>query len=323
MKELVTEKRIGVIAGGVSVEREVSLKSGNAVFDALKHRGYDVVFIDATEGICETLQKEGIELAFLVLHGGWGEDGSVQGMLEVMGMPYTGSGVLASALAMDKEASKKIFQHHGLNVPPYIIAGSGCRSSEAGDISILPPFPAPWVVKPSREGSSVGVNIINTREELKEAIKEALAYGGRVVVESFIEGREVHVGVLGESVLGGVEVRPGRRFYDYHSKYTPGMTEYILPPEIDEETLKRVDDIAFRAHKALGCKGATRVDLIVDGTDLPCLLEVNTIPGMTETSLLPKIAALAGYDFSSLIEAIILDARTGKERNEPGTQEKE
>ncbi|HEC97235.1 MAG TPA: D-alanine--D-alanine ligase [Nitrospirae bacterium] len=309
MKELITEKRIGVIAGGVSAEREVSLKSGNAVFDALKGRGYDAVFIDASETLCETLGKEGIEIAFLALHGGWGEDGSVQGMLEVMGMPYTGSGVLASALAMDKEASKKIFQHHGLNVPPYIIVGSGYRSSEAEeDINISPPFPAPWVVKPSREGSSVGVNIINTHEELKEAIKEALAYGSRVVVESFIEGREVHAGVLGESVLGGVEVRPGRSFYDYDSKYTPGMTEYILPPEIDEETLKRVEDIAFRAHKALGCKGATRVDLIVDGTDLPCLLEVNTIPGMTETSLLPKIAALAGYDFTLLIEAIIMDA---------------
>jgi D-alanine-D-alanine ligase len=308
MKELITEKRIGVIAGGVSVEREVSLKSGIAVFEALKHRGYDAVFIDATKGICETLRKGGIEIAFLVLHGGWGEDGSVQGMLEVMGMPYTGSGVLASALAMDKETSKKIFLYHGLRVPPFIVIGSGGGSREAEAATILPPFPAPWVVKPSREGSSVGVSVINTAEELREAIKEALAYGSRVVVESFIEGREVHAGVLGESVLGGVEVRPGRSFYDYDSKYTPGMTEYILPPEIDEETLKRVEDIAFRAHKALGCEGATRVDLIVDGTDLPCLLEVNTIPGMTETSLLPKIAALAGYDFTLLIEAIILDA---------------
>ncbi len=308
MRELVTEKRIGVIAGGASAEREVSLKSGNAVFDALKGRGYDTVFIDATEGICETLRKEGIEIAFLALHGGWGEDGSFQGMLEVMDIPYTGSGVLASALAMDKEASKKVFLHHGLRVPPFIVVGAGGGSREAEAADILPPFPAPWVVKPSREGSSVGVSVINTGEELKEAVKEALAYGSRVVVESFIEGREVHVGVLGESVLGGVEVRPGRRFYDYHSKYTPGMTEYILPPEIDEETMERVRDISFRAHEALGCRGASRVDLIVDGSDLPCLLEVNTIPGMTETSLLPKIAALAGYDFSSLIEAIILDA---------------
>ncbi|VAX30094.1 D-alanine--D-alanine ligase [hydrothermal vent metagenome] len=307
MKELVTEKRIGVIAGGVSAEREVSLKSGNAVFGALKGRGYDVVFIDATEGICETLGREGIELAFLALHGGWGEDGSLQGMLEVMGIPYTGSGVLASALAMNKEVSKKIFQQHGLNVPPYIVVGAGDRSSKSEDISIVPPFPAPWVVKPSREGSSVGVSVISTEQKLNEAIKEALAYGGRVIVESFVEGREVQVGILGESVLGGVEVRTVRRFYDYHSKYTPGLTEYILPPEIDEDTRKRVEDISLRAHKALGCRGATRVDLIVDGSDLPCLLEVNTIPGMTETSLLPKIAALAGYDFPSLIEAIMMD----------------
>jgi len=308
MKGLITEKRIGVIAGGVSAEREVSLKSGNAVFGALKGRGYDVVFIDATESICETLGKEGIEIAFLALHGGWGEDGSVQGMLEVMGIPYTGSGVLASALAMDKEASKKIFLYHGLRVPPFMVIGSGDRSREDEAANILPPFPAPWVVKPSREGSSVGVSVISSRGELKGAVEEALAYGSRVIVESFIEGREVQVGVLGENVLGGVEVRPGRRFYDYHSKYTPGMTEYILPPEIDEETMERVKDISFRAHEALGCRGATRVDLIVDGSDSPCLLEVNTIPGMTETSLLPKIAALAGYDFPSLIEAIILDA---------------
>ncbi len=312
MKELITEKRIGVIAGGVSAEREVSLKSGNAVFSALKGRGYDAVFIDATEGICETLGREGIELAFLALHGGWGEDGSVQGMLEVMGVPYTGSGVLASALAMDKEASKKIFLYHGLRVPPFMVIGAGGRCREAEAAGILPPFPAPWVVKPSREGSSVGVSVINTRGELKEAVKEALAYGSGVIVESFIEGREIHVGILGGSVLGGVEVRPGRRFYDYHSKYTPGMTEYILPPEVDEETMERVRDIAFRAHEALGCRGATRVDLIVDGSDSPCLLEVNTIPGMTETSLLPKIAELAGYDFTSLIEAIILDALDGR-----------
>jgi len=305
MKGLVTGKRIGVIAGGVSPEREVSLKSGRAVFSALKGRGYDAVFIDAAEGMCETLRREGVEVAFLALHGGWGEDGSVQGMLEVMGIPYTGSGVLASALAMDKEASKKIFQHHGLNIPRYVAVGAGDRSG-AADVS--PPFPAPWVVKPSREGSSVGVSVISTEEELEDAVREALAYGGRVVVEDFVEGREVHVGILGDSVLGGVEVRPGGRFYDYHAKYTPGMTEYILPPEIDGETLKRVEDTALRAHKALGCEGATRVDLIVDEADTPCLLEVNTIPGMTETSLLPKIAALAGYDFPSLIEAIILDA---------------
>ncbi|NOZ26127.1 MAG: D-alanine--D-alanine ligase [Nitrospirae bacterium] len=311
MKGLVTEKRVGVIAGGVSAEREISLKSGNAVFGVLRERGYDVVFIDATDSMCETLRMERIEVAFIALHGGWGEDGSVQGMLEVMGIPYTGSGVLASALAMDKEASKKIFQYHGLDIPSYMVVEAGSGRDPA---VIEPPFPPPWVVKPSREGSSVGVNVISTREGLVESVNSALAYGGRVVVESFIDGREIQVGILGDSVLGAVEIRPSGRFYDYDSKYTPGMTEYLLPPEVDGEVLGRVEDIALRAHRALGCEGATRVDLIVDGTDTPCLLEVNTIPGMTETSLLPKIAAVAGYDFLELVERIIMDALNKKRR---------
>ncbi len=305
MKGPVTDKRIGVIAGGVSAEREVSLKSGNAVLNALKAGGYDVVFMDAAGALCEALRREGVEVAFLALHGGWGEDGSVQGMLEVMGIPYTGSGVLASALAMDKEASKKMFRHHGLDVPGYLVLGTESRWDPG---VIEPPFPPPWVVKPSREGSSVGVSLAATREELNESVKAALAYGGRVVVERFIDGREIQVGILGGRVLGAVEVRPCGTFYDYRSKYTPGMTEYLLPPDVDGEVLSRAEDIALEAHRALGCEGATRVDLIVDGSGTPFLLEVNTIPGMTETSLLPKIAALAGYDFLSLVEEIVLDA---------------
>ncbi len=299
-KGLVTEKRIGVVAGGTSAEREVSLKSGRAVFTALKERGYDVVFLDVREDVQERLLREGVEVAFLALHGGWGEDGSIQGMLEVMGMPYTGSGVLASALAMDKEASKKIFLYHGLKVAPFVVLRR--------DRDVKPPFPPPYVVKPAKEGSSVGVSIVEDESALKEAVEEARHYGDRVIVEGYIEGTEIHIGVLNNRALGGVEVRPKRRFYDYRAKYTPGLTEYILPPEIDDKTYGRAMDVAYRAHRALGCEGATRVDLMIDASEDIYVLEVNTIPGMTETSLLPKIASLAGYDFPSLIEAILLDA---------------
>jgi D-alanine-D-alanine ligase len=297
---MLTEKKIGVIAGGVSAEREVSLKSGEAVFRALKQKGYNAVFIDADSRLPEVLRRESIEIAFLVLHGGWGEDGSVQGMLEVMGIPYTGSGVLASAVAMDKVVSKKLFMAEGLKIPPFMVT-----TAEKPD---KPGFSLPWVVKPAKEGSSVGVSIVEEEEDFIKRVNEAARFGKRVIVEKYIKAKEIHVGILGEEVLGAVEVRPKRRFYDYTAKYTPGETEYILPPELDQEIYEEVKTTALRAHLALGCTGATRVDLLVTENAEVYVLEVNTIPGMTETSLLPKIAKLAGYDFPSLIEAILEDA---------------
>lgn len=297
--------RTGVLAGGLSAEREVSLRGGEAVFNALMERGYQAVFIDAREDICQTVRNEAIDVAFLVLHGGWGEDGSIQGMLEVMGIPYTGSGVLASSLAMDKEASKKMFQYHGLSVAPYIVVNTGKEALDIKDIlSTLTP---PWVVKPAREGSSVGVSIVDEEADVLTAIRKAGSFGSRVIIESYIKGREVQIGILGDEILGGVEVRPKRRFYDYKAKYTPGLTEYILPPELDARLYERTMEAGLNAHRALGCKGVTRVDLLIDGSTI-YVLEVNTIPGMTETSLLPKIARLAGYDFPALIEKILLDA---------------
>lgn len=295
--------KVGVIAGGISSEREVSLKSGQAVFNALKELGYNVVFIDAGRDLCERLKSEKIEVAFLVLHGGWGENGGIQGMLEVMGIPYTGSGVLSSALAMDKEATKKIFLYHGIPIPSFkVVYHADFLKPSAFS---LQPLNLPCVVKPAEEGSSVGVSIVKNKRELKKALNEAFKYGERVILEEFIEGREIHIGVLGDRALGGVEVRPKKGFYDYEAKYTKGMTEYILPPEIDEALYERLKDTGLRAHKALGCKGGTRVDIIVDRKGNPYVLEVNTIPGMTETSLLPKIASLAGYDFKGLVKEIL------------------
>lgn len=288
--------KVGVIAGGISSEREVSLRSGQAVFRALKELGYNVVFIDAGRDLCETIKREKIDVAFLVLHGGWGENGAVQGMLEVMGIPYTGSGVLASALAMDKEATKKIFIYHGIPVPPFKVVLRGEKFE--------PEF-FPCVVKPAQEGSSVGVNIVNNEVELHSAMNEAFQYGERIIIEKFIEGKEIHIGVLGDKVLGGVEVRPKKGFYSYEAKYTKGLTEYILPPEIDNALYEKLKELGLKAHKALGCKGGTRVDMIVDREGNPYVLEVNTIPGMTETSLLPKIASLAGYDFKGLVKEIL------------------
>lgn len=295
--------KVGVIAGGMSAEREVSLKSGQAVYNALKEVGYNVVFIDAQRDLCERITSEKIEVAFLVLHGGWGENGGIQGMLEVMGIPYTGSGILASSLAMDKEATKKVFIYHGIPVPLFRVIN---RKELYNSSKIkIDPVDFPCVVKPAAEGSSVGVSIIDNESDLEKAFQKAFKYGDKVIVEKFIKGKEINIGILGNKALGGVEIRPKRSFYDYEAKYTKGMTEYILPPEIDTDLYDKLMNLGLQAHLSLGCKGGTRVDMIVDKDGNPYVLEVNTIPGMTETSLLPKIAELAGYDFKSLVKEIL------------------
>ena len=314
---MVTDKRIGVLMGGSSAEREVSLKSGGAVFNVLKGRNYDVAAIDVGHDICEVIRREGIGIAFLILHGGYGEDGSLQGLLDVLGIPYTGSGVLASALAMDKEASKKVFLYHGVPVPPFKVIHVGRSVSgqkPEGAHYALPAvdFSLPWVVKPATEGSSIGVSIVKERSSLSMAIEKAAGLGERVIVEKYIPGKEIQVGILNGRILGAVEVRPKLEFYSYEAKYTAGLTEYILPPEVDPGILRKAEKEALSAHIALGCRGATRVDLIVDEEGNPYVLEVNTIPGMTETSLLPKIAAKAGVDFPSLIEEILKEALAGR-----------
>jgi D-alanine-D-alanine ligase len=285
--------------GGTSAEREVSLKSGAAVCKALRGLGYAVTEIDAGADLCERLGAASPDLVFIALHGGHGENGAVQGMLDVMGLPYTGSGVLASAVAMDKLVSKVMFERAGITVPPYEIA-SGVEHKTA--------LAFPVVVKPSREGSSVGVHIARDAEGLRSALADALQYDGPALVEAFVAGKEVQIGVIGGRAVGGVEVRPKAEFYSYEAKYTPGMTEYILPPELDEATYARAMEAGLAAHEALGCGGATRVDLIVTPGGGMYALEVNTIPGMTETSLLPKIAARAGMDFPALIEEMVRDA---------------
>jgi D-alanine-D-alanine ligase len=299
---VLTDKDIGVFMGGTSPEREISLKSGKAIYQSLKSSGYNVVAIDVGPDICRVLEKESIDIAFLALHGGHGENGSIQGMLEVLGIPYTGSGVLSSALAMDKEASKKIFLYHNIPVPPFMVIPD--KSSYMHKLSAIN-FSLPFVVKPVAEGSSVGVSIVRDGEDIWLAFEKTITYGPRVIIEQYIEGKEVHIGILNGNVLGGVEVRPSLEFYNYEAKYTAGLTKYILPPEIDRNVYERSKEVALAAHTALGCQGATRVDLMIDGKGNPYVLEVNTIPGMTETSLLPKIAGLAGLAFLGLLEEIL------------------
>jgi len=304
----VTTRKIGVLMGGDSSERDISIRSGLAIYQSLQESGYTAVPVDISKDVVNALKKEKVKFAFLALHGGIGENGAIQGMLEVLGIPYTGSGVLASALAMDKEASKKIFIYHGLPVAPFIVVSRQAKgkAQKAGPQQ-LPAieFPLPWVVKPVAEGSSIGVSIVKQAEDLPSCLEKAFSFDRRVMVEKFIPGKEVHIGVLGKRVLGGVEVRPSLEFYNYEAKYTSGLTDYIIPPEIDEDTYEKAKDIALKAHLALGCSGANRVDLRIDGDNIPHILEVNTLPGMTTTSLLPKIAKSAGLSFNDLIEEMI------------------
>ncbi len=316
---MITTKKIGVLAGGISAEREVSLKSGRAVFKALADLGYNAVFIDTAQDLHNAIASQGIEVAFIALHGGYGENGAIQGFLEVLGIPYTGSGVLASALAMDKEASKKIFQYHGIPIPPFRIVS---RDEIAGDIKTIASgclvgggmieFGMPWVIKPATEGSSIGVHIVKNDDELAAALEDAFKYGDKIIIEQYIKGKEIQIGILGKRALGGVEVRPSLEFYNYEAKYTPGLTQYILPPEVSDADYELLKKTALVAHEALCCAGATRVDLILDSEHNVYILEVNTIPGMTETSLLPKIAGLAGFSFGDLIEELLKSALEGK-----------
>lgn len=297
------DMRIGVLMGGTSSERDVSLKSGTAICHALTSLNYKVISVDVKGDICSVLRRSKIDVAFIALHGGQGENGAIQGMLEVLNVPYTGSGVLASALAMDKELSKKIFIYHGIPVPPFRIIGKSEFSKKS--YTFKPGFKLPWVVKPVSEGSSVGVEIVKKRDRFRKSVRQAFFYGDKVMVEKYIAGKEIQIGILNDSVMGGVEVRPSLEFYNYEAKYTSGLTEYILPPLLKKRVYERSKRAALAAHRALTCSGATRVDLRVDERGNPFVLEVNTIPGMTETSLLPKIARQAGLDFPALLLRIL------------------
>jgi len=298
-------KKIGVLMGGLSAEREVSLHSGEAVYKALKSRGYDVIRVFVDRDLDLLLRQIDVDLVFNALHGRYGEDGCVQGLLEILGIPYTGSGVLASSLSMHKVKAKELFRLHNLPTPPYYVME---RQSFVTLEETHGAFGFPVVVKPAREGSSVGVSLANDMEELEAACEEAFSFDDSILVERYITGKEVHVGILGGKALGAIEVVPNRPIFDYQAKYSPGHADYFLPPRLSPERHRGILTQAVRAHQALGCSGATRVNMIVSDLGNEYILEVNTGPGLTENSLLPKIARHAGMAFEDLVEAILADA---------------
>jgi D-alanine-D-alanine ligase len=303
-----TAARIAVLKGGRSAEREVSLVSGRECAAALRQEGFDVVEIDAGPDVADVLRQDPPDVVFNALHGRWGEDGCVQGILEWLGIPYTHSGVLASALAMKKDAAKVVLAAAGVPVPD----GVTVHRLEAAKRHVLPP---PYVVKPVSEGSSVGVIIV--REDRshppQELGREDWPYGDLVLVEKYIAGRELTCAVMGDRALDVIDIRPATGvFYDYDAKYAKGGSIHVLPAEIKPNVYQRVRELALTAHQALGCRGVSRADLRYDdtpnGTGELVVLEVNTQPGMTETSLVPEIAAYAGYSFGELVKWMVEDA---------------
>jgi len=296
-------KKVAVVLGGLSAEREVSLDTGAGVLAALLERSWNAVAIDWREGtsLAQLLEQSGAQVVWNALHGTWGEDGAVQGLCACLRIPCTGSGILASALAMDKVMSKRIFESNGLATPRWRIVTDG---------DTLADWPLPCVVKPADEGSSVGVSIVEQPAEIAPAIALARQYHGPVIVEDYIAGTEVFVGILNGRVLGSVEVRPATKFYDYEAKYKRTDTKYLIPPELPADVLARVEALGLATYKALDCSGHARVDLRIDTSGRPFALEVNTLPGMTKTSLLPKIAKAAGMDYPTLCEAILASATT-------------
>ncbi len=298
---------IALLSGGISSEREVSIKSGDQIFKALDKTKYEVTRYDPKFDIPKIVQDaKKIDVALIILHGPFGEDGTVQGLLDLLNIPYQCSGVLSSAIAMDKVCSKILYKNAGLNIPKDVVI----QKKELLDIEKKTEhLNFPVVVKPIAGGSSIGITKVNEHKNLKNAIKEAFKYDKRIMVEEYIEGRELTVGILGNDNLEAlpvIEIIPDKKFtfFDFEAKYTPGATKEVCPAEIDDAITKKAQDCGKKAHLALSCSGYSRTDMILKDNEL-YMLETNTIPGMTETSLLPQAAKEAGYTFSDLLNELI------------------
>jgi D-alanine-D-alanine ligase len=296
------KKHVAVLKGGWSAEREVSLVSGAACAKALRELGYDVTEIDLQPDIAAVLSRVKPDVVFNALHGRFGEDGCVQGLLELMNIPYTHSGVLASSVAMDKPMAKRVFEAAGLRCPKGMVVNR--ETMFKGD-----PMPRPYVAKPANEGSSVGVKLVFENDGFFFTA-ENWQLGESVLVEEYISGREITVAVLNDRPLGVTEIRPKDGFYDYENKYTDGKTEHLCPAPLPPAKLEEVMQLAVTAHRALGCRGLSRSDFRYDEKEF-YLLEINTQPGMTPLSLSPEIAAHAGISFNSLVQMLVEDARPG------------
>lgn len=298
-----SKDKVGVLMGGHSAEREVSLTTGGAILQALLEEGVDAVEVDTAGDWRGTMEREGIGVAFIALHGRGGEDGTIQGALELMETPYTGSGVMASALAMDKIQTKRMLMACGVPTPAFSVLGPESYDDEIS-------LPLPVVVKPSREGSTIGITVVREEKELGEAISTAASHDPMVLVESFAEGDDYTVGVLNDEPLSVVQIVTETGFYDYQTKYVTGAQEYRAPAPLDEDVTEMVRQMAVDASRALRCAGAVRVDFRGDGKNFT-VIEINTIPGMTPTSLLPKSAAGVGIDFNGLVMRMLRMAGAG------------
>ena len=301
------DKRIGILMGGCSSERKISLKSGTAVFSNLYSNKFNVVSIDIVsedkKEISDKIKASEIDVAFIALHGRFGEDGKIQQILEELSIPYTGSGVKVSQLAINKIATYRRLSKNNIQVPSYFVVQKSERGLEQ---SVFQHFPgASVIVKPNCEGSSIGITIVNDCQNLSKALEEAFKYDDQVIVERYITGKELTVSILGDKLLPVVEIKPRNVFFDFQAKYQSGATEYIVPAQIDGLLTERIQRIAFETHKAIGCRHLSRVDLILDEMQVPYVLEINTIPGMTSTSLLPKAALASGINFTKLCLTLI------------------
>ncbi len=324
--------KIIVLAGGTSPEREISLRSGKAITNGLRAKGHSVIAVDPAFGTNQPESEKDIfhfdplekrisnnnyikclnsnlfndcDLVFIALHGKWGEDGTVQSLLELKGLKYTGSGVLSSAMAIDKTLTKILFQHYNVNTPKWLtINGSGYEITSLQE-RVIKLIGLPCIVKPNDQGSTVGFSLVKKIDDLESAIRLALRFSPRVLIEEYIQGRELTASILGKEVLPIVEVKPKHELYDYECKYTKGMTEYFCPASLDENILKQIEHESLLAYESCECKAFARVDFILnDKNELFCL-EINTIPGMTDLSLVPMAAKAVDIDFPNLVQKIV------------------
>lgn len=305
---------VALLAGGASGERDISIASGQGAREALEEAGFNVMTFDPVfRSDLRSLMDGNFDVAFLCLHGKYGEDGTIQGMLEVLGIPYTGSGVWSSALAIDKIRAKVFYRHYGIPTPDSITMYDKPTMSGA---EVIEKVGSPCVVKPANEGSALGVHIVKTPEEVEEALKESFQHDREVLIETYIKGTELTVSVLGNDdpvALPVIKIVPQAEFYDFQSKYAPGGSQHICPAPLSPEETERVQKTALAAHKALGCRGVSRTDIIMDEQGKCWTLETNTVPGMTSTSLFPDAGRAAGYSFpelcTKLIELALEDAK--------------
>ncbi len=303
--------KIAVLMGGRSLEREVSLKSGRRVFEALVEKGHLATAMDVDETLVEKLIKLKPDIAYVALHGKYGEDGTAQEILEILGIPYTGPGVFANIVSFDKLLAKEIFGQNDIPTPPYYALSSG-SFKEMGASAALPDvvkkIGLPLVVKPESQGSALGIKFVNDEDDLTQALTGALSYDDKVLLEKHIEGKEIAVSILGNDppvALPIVEIETTKEYFDFESRYTMGATKYYVPARLSDSITKKVQDTALKVHEILRCRDVSRVDMILDKKGVPWVLELNTSPGMTETSLLPMAAKEEGIEFIELVDALV------------------